>query len=216
MEAFDRVVCFDLFHTLITPVASGGASYEDVLVRLGAPRERIYPFVRENLMTSACSIEEMVALLFTQFGFHPMRHAEAFAEAVNGWKSDNDCAWISGAAELLKELRAVPGMALCLVSNATMPGWRAVDTRLSVGGRFHALHLSWEQGVAKPHPACWFVLLDRLEVEMGCISPDRCWMIGDNQTDDLDPPARMGWNTFLAAKDGSNLHLVRERILGIR
>lgn len=211
MDTLDTVVCFDLFHTLITPVASRGASYEDVLVRLGAPRDRVYPFVRARLMTADMTIEEMVAALFREFGFSPEREAVAFDAAVAGWKEDNDCRWIEGAAELVAELAAEPSFAVCLVSNATRPGWEAVDRRLSVGRRFHAMHLSWQQGSAKPDPRCWSGILRDLGARSLPLS--QCWMVGDNQVDDLDPPARMGWNTFLAAKDGSNMARLREQLL---
>lgn len=208
MDTYDRVICFDLFHTLVVPADGVGTIYSDVLVELGVSRERIYSFVRASLMTSNLSVEEMVAALFDHFGIDPGVYADAFVRAVDGWTSDNDCRFVDGAEELLTELRARPRTAVCLVSNVTRPGWEEVDRRLALSPRFAGLHLSWCEGVAKPHPDCWTNLLHRLG------SPDlpshMCWMIGDNQADDLDPPAAMGWNTFLVRDSGANLYLVHE------
>lgn len=212
MDTFDTVVCFDLFHTLVVPADGVGTIYSDVLVELGVSREQIYPFVRATLMTSNRSVEEMVAALFDHFGLDPVVYADSFVRAVDGWTSDNDCRLVDGAEELLAELRTRPRIAVCLVSNVTRPGWEDVDRRLALSPRFAGSHLSWREGVAKPHLDCWIKLLRRLGSPD--LPPHMCWMVGDNQADDLDPPAAMGWNTFLVRGSGANLHLVREWILG--
>ncbi|MBI4098808.1 MAG: HAD family hydrolase [Candidatus Magasanikbacteria bacterium] len=209
---YDRIVCFDLFDTLVIPLKTSGASYSDVLVRLGVPHDRVYPFVRDHLMTNDLTIEEMVSALFSEFGIDRDRYRMELQEAIDSWGEDNNYQWIVGATELLEELGRVPGLALALISNVTKPGWEAVNRQLSVGERFHTLHLSWKQRVAKPNPRCWLGQMDLLNERTVILS--RCWMVGDNQADDLDTPASIGWNTYLAAKDGSNLDGVRKLILG--
>lgn len=211
MSPYRTLVCFDLFHTLVRPLASSGASYEDVLVRLGVPREVIYPFVRAELMTCNASIEDLVERLFCHVERPIEQYREAFLEAVAAWRDDNRCEWIDGALSVLRSLQAEPDLALCLVSNATRPGWEAVNGQLLVRSQFHALQLSWEQGISKPNTECWTRPVARLGISH--LPNVRCWMVGDNQVDDLNPPSLMGWNTALAARDGSNLTTILERIL---
>lgn len=209
MGLYQKVVCFDLFHTLVLPIAGSGASYADILVKLGAPREQIYPIVRNQLMITDKSIEEMVQHLFETFGISLEKNEKDYADAVAGWKADNQCKWMDGALELIEQLRSDPTTAVCLISNVTRPAWEMVNHQLLLADRFDAMHLSWQHGVAKPDIYCWKQILQQLG--MDTVSPDACWMIGDNQTDDLDPPASMGWKTILI-KPESGLRDVQKRV----
>lgn len=209
MKKYGNIVCFDLFHTLIVP-KKHLVTYEDVFVRLGVQKELIYPFVRDRFMVRPYSIEEMVEMLFVRFNLSIQHNQDAYREAVMAWKSSNECAWIGGAEELLALLRTDTETAVCLISNVTKPGWEGVDQKLGVSRRFDEKFLSWKEGCVKPDFRCWTQLLDRLDASQ--IKSSHCFMIGDNQRDDLDPPLRMGWNTHLVVEDGRNLKEVYEQI----
>ena len=199
----NRVICFDLWNTLIRSLTSG-ASYEEVLVELGGPRAEIYPFVRDQLMTTERTYTEMIDELFNHFKISS--HAQERDIAATLWEEDNQRAiWFSGAQKLLSALQQ-QGDTLVLITNITAPAWNTVNPLLNLEIYFSLCFLSYAQGVSKPHPSIW------QNITAGFPSTTEFWMIGDNQADDLDIPESMGWNTQLVTKNGYDLSNLREKL----
>lgn len=196
-----RVIGVDLWNTIVKTLASPtGASYGDVLVRLGVPQEEIYPFVREQLMTRRIDYDVMIDYLFSHFGI--MAHEAQKREAVSLWKEDNNRAiWFDGAKELLRLLRQGQD-ALVLISNVTFPAWEKINTELGVAEEFDRVVCSCDLGMAKPDPRMWQV------VENWYPAASEFWMVGDNELNDLAVPRQMGWKTALVDEDGfRQLHI---------
>jgi putative hydrolase of the HAD superfamily len=183
-----KVICFDLFNTLVKEVG-GGAGYEEALISLGIERSEIYPVVRDKLMTRSLDQEEMISFLFDHFelsGFFVERQ-----EALKDWRRDNSSAqWLPGAKKLLLRLKK-QGSALVLVTNVTKPGWQAVESKLQISRYFDRLFLSFEQQVTKPNPEVWH----RVMSWYPGLKPEHFTMIGDRLDDDLWVPANLGWKT---------------------
>lgn len=191
-----RVICFDFWNTLARSLQGGGASYADVLVRLGAKKpEAIYPIVRDELMVGRYTYEQMVKHLCSRLGLAAITSSD-IAEAVANWACDNErVAWFDGAVELLDVLRE-QGDKLILITNITAPAWEAVNLRLNVARRFDKCFLSCVAGFSKPDPRVWDY------VERSYLNAREYWMIGDNEVDDLAIPSSMGWKTILTGTEG--------------
>jgi len=189
-----RVTCFDFWNTLARSLQGGGASYADVLVRLGAKPETIYPIVRDDLMAGIFDYEQMVEHLCSRLGL--VATSIDIAEAVTNWACDNErAAWFNGAVELLNALREQDDK-LILITNITAPAWEAVNLRLNVARRFDKCFLSCVAGFSKPDPRVWNY------VEWSYPNAREYWMIGDNEADDLTIPTSMGWKTILTGTEG--------------
>lgn len=199
-----RVICFDLWNTLINTPKGGGASYEDVLVSLGITRELIYPIVRDELMTKKFSYDTMVDFLFHHFGING--HNPERKLAAQNWEEDNLSAeWFEGAKELLKKLKQ-QGDDIVLISNISLPSWQTVGELLQITKPFDHSFLSCHENLAKPNPLVW------LRVQNWYKEPCKFWMIGDNQEDDLNIPQKMGWKTILVSKDGSEIKKLFQKL----
>jgi FMN phosphatase YigB (HAD superfamily) len=189
-----RVVCFDFWNTLARSLQGGGASYADVLVRLGAKPEAIYPIVRDELMVGIFDYEQMVTHICSRFRL--AANSSDIAEAVANWARDNErAAWFDGAVDLLDAL-CKQGDQRVLITNITAPAWEAVNVRLDVTSHFDTLFLSCVAGFSKPDPRAWDY------VEQSYPNASEYWMIGDNVADDLAIPVTMGWKTILAGTTG--------------
>lgn len=188
-----RVICFDFWNTLARSLQGGGASYADVLARLGAKPEAIYPLVRDELMVGIFDYEQMVEHLCSRLGL--VATSSDIAEAVANWACDNErTAWFNGAVELLDALRE-QGDKLILITNITAPAWEAVNLQLNVTRRFDKCFLSCVAGFSKPDPRVWDC------VERSYPNAREYWMIGDNEADDLVLPPSMGWKTILTGTE---------------
>lgn len=189
-----RVVCFDLWSTLAYSLQGNGASYADVIVRLGADPDAIYQIVRDELMIGMFYYEQMVAHLCSHLGLAAT--PSDIAEAVANWARDNEhVAWFGGATELLDDL-SEQGDKLVLVTNITAPAWEAVNLRLNVACRFDKCFLSCVAGFSKPDSRVWKY------VKQSYPDANEYWMIGDNEADDLAIPSTMGWKTILTGTAG--------------
>ena len=191
-----RIICFDLWNTLVRSCQGTGASYADVLVRLGANMESIYPIVREELMISQMDYMEMAVYLCRRLNLRPTEND--LLEIANNWRRDNDeSEWLPDAVQLLEELRRQDN-ALVLITNITWPAWAAVNSKLGAGQHFDYTFLSCCEGLSKPDQRVW----QTVENVLPNFSPSERWMIGDNETDDLAVPAAMGWETILVGAEG--------------
>lgn len=200
-----RVICMDMWNTLCRSLDSSGASYQDILVAEGVDASLVYPFVRDRLMTQRATYAELAQQMLEHFGMSA--RADLRRRIVRAWQQDNDRAdWFPGARELVAELRR-RGDRVGLVTNITQPAWKANGRRLGLEWEFDFHYLSWEMGHCKPCPHVWSTVE---AMHQGA----ELWMVGDNQTDDLDEPARRGWRTLLVAPDGSSLADVRRTLLG--
>lgn len=192
------IICFDLWNTLVYSLLSGGASYEDVLVGLGVPKDRIYPVVRDQLMVVPHTYTSMVQTLFRHFG---ITDTTAEREALMRWSEDNNrVGWLPAAEKMLVSLKRNPAIRLALITNSTQPGWESVVTTLGVRDHFDRIVVSYEVGFSKPDRRMWQI------VEAEFPGASQYIMVGDNDRDDLMMPRSMGWRTRLVSKDGSDLH----------
>ncbi len=199
-----RVICFDLWNTLIASLDPTGASYEQTLINSGVCQSDIYPIVRDHLMNKGLGYEQMAEILCNHFG---ITDQEVGLRVIASWQNDNTkTRWFKGAKTMLKKLRQ--SNTLVLISNITAPGWETVNQRLGIDQHFDKLLLSFQEGVSKPSPELW----DRVKI----LYPEakEYWMIGDNVADDLLIPRKLGWNTIRVEKDGSTLTLVRKLLEG--
>lgn len=184
-----RVVCFDLWNTLVRTMGAG-ASYEKTLVNRGVPVEKIFPFVRDQLMTGKFTYSEMTKKLFHYFAIDPSP-AET-TELINLWKADNkEAAWIRGARELVRKLRA-QGRITVLVTNSTWPGWHGVNRRLEIAREFDFVYSSCNEGSVKPNTRVWET------IESWCpeVLVQEFAMVGDREDDDRKIPRQRGWKVF--------------------
>lgn len=200
-----RVICMDMWNTLCRSLDSSGASYQDILVAEGVDASLVYPFVRDRLMTQRATYAELAQQMLEHFGMSA--RADLRRRIVRAWQQDNDRAdWFPGARELVAELRR-RGDRVGLVTNITQPAWKATNRRLGLEWEFDFHYLSWGMGHCKPCSHVWST------VEAAHQGAE-LWMVGDNQTDDLDEPARRGWNTLRVEPDGSSMPEVRRILLG--
>ncbi len=189
-----KIYCLDLWNTLVHSTGWNSAGrYEDLLVTSGAPREGVYPFVRDTLMTGQFSTyEEMVSLMLHHFNLTPTEAVRA--ELAARWTAENSgVAWLPEAEARLQALREL-GHTVVLVTNTTRVGWEVTNQALALEPRFSRLFLSCDQGMAKPSDGVW----QRLMAWFPTASPSDFVMIGDSHEDDLSVPPRFGWATIPA------------------
>ena len=201
----NKIICFDLWQTLIYSGGQGRASYENMLTELGVARDKIYPYVRDNLMSQQLTYREMVAALLKYFD---LKSSDSLIKRLkSAWVTDNgQVAWFDEAIAVLRNLKQEQAK-LVLVTNTTLPGWLAVESKLKVSQYFDHLFLSWQEGISKPNQIVW----RRVQSWFPDTQPENFLMIGDNQDDDLAMPKKMGWNVKLVNKDGNNLTEIVER-----
>ncbi len=187
-----RVICIDLWNTLIRSRDPSGASYEQALIDGGADQEAIYPFVRSELMTRALPYSEMGSLLCAHLG---ITDALIGRKVVGLWELDNQASsWFPGALVKLKALSQLGK--LVLITNITEPGWKVVNARLRIEEQFDRLFLSYEQGCAKPDRRVWDT------IEQWYPDASEFWMVGDRYDDDIQAPSMRGWKTSQVDGDG--------------
>lgn len=186
-----QVICFDLWNTLVRSCQGNGASYADVLIRLGANPASIYPIVRDELMLAQLDYGQMARHLCRRLDLRPTE--SDVLEIADNWRRDNDeSAWLPGATQLLEVLRRQDS-ALVLITSITWPAWISVNSELGVRQHFDYAFLSCYEGPSKPNQQVW----QAIEKRFSDTTAVR-WMIGDNEADDLAVPATMGWKTILA------------------
>jgi len=191
-ELVDRVVCFDLWNTLMRS-PEGGAGYESVLLEHGVPAEQIFPFVRDYLMTRRMSYEEMAKALFHRFAIEPA--TGALDKLVKLWSTDNKhAAIIPHALQVVKTLRR-RGRIAVLVTNSTAPGWHAVSR---IRSEFDYAYISCDEGNVKPNLSVW----ETIESWFPTVDRNEFVMVGDREIDDLATPRKRGWKAIPADSMG--------------
>lgn len=206
----ERVICFDLWHTLVEP-RGGRVTYPDVFVRLGAQRDAIYPIVRDHLMGCRFEYDTMCNVLCSWLDLQGS--VSDINEAARRWKRDNDSAsWIPGAVTTLESLR-IPGHRLVLVTNITAPAWRTVGRNLQLIGEpssfFDCAFASCLSGICKPSVRIWKT------IEGWFPNADEFYMIGDNEAEDVAVPRERGWKTILVnERSGIPIAAVPNIIMG--
>ena len=197
-----RVVCFDLWNTLITSLDPTGASYEKTLVQAGVVQAEIYPLVRDQLMNADWSYKKMTSIITNHF---EINDPEVAKQVVTSWQQDNtQTTWFPGATRLLKELGKTN--ILVLISNITAPGWKTVNAQLNIERYFDMVILSFAERISKPDEKLW------LKVEESHPDATEYWMIGDNESDDLTVPQNRDWKTILVSKNGTDLIKIRSQL----
>ncbi|OGG57407.1 hypothetical protein A2853_04250 [Candidatus Kaiserbacteria bacterium RIFCSPHIGHO2_01_FULL_55_17] len=203
MEKIEVVVCFDLWNTLVATATELRNGYAGVLTGLGAPSHEIYPFVRDTLMASSLGYEQLALALLERFRIGASREAARLIAEL--WSLENSSArWLKNAERALHKSRT-PGTSLVLVTNTTAPAWSQVDAKLGVASHFDRLFLSFNRHVAKPSPTVW----QEVEGWYQDVPPERFWMVGDREEDDLRVPKSRGWNTvhIQSERDLKSVHL---------
>jgi len=207
----EQIICFDLFDTLIsTPDGSG---YKEELITLlkqkgiegNSFNERIYKFVRDNLMTRNHNFKEMVKRLSLFLGIDLNQDEASLLE--NKWAEENTQAeWIDDAEQIISEIRSKVENKIVLISNVTAPGWEIVDKKLEIRKRFNNVFLSFEKGIAKPNPKVWEAV-EKIYNRAGSYL-----MIGNDKKDDLEVPFSRRWNVGLTGNGKSLNNLISNNI----
>jgi FMN phosphatase YigB (HAD superfamily) len=206
-KTMKRVVCFDLWNTLAHSLA--GVSYQDLLVKHGAKKGLLYPFVRDCLMTRILTYEQMVERIVRFFRLSCSKEEQR--QVVACWQAENNCvAWIDSATNVLKWCRADRDTIVVLVSNCTERGWQSATEQLDLLKYFDLTIASCHNGCAKPDYRIW-EMIRAFYPKTG-----EFWMIGDNATDDLAVPKALGWKTILVGPRGVALSEVPTILKGDR
>lgn len=205
---YKKLVVFDLYNTLIRSKHGNGSSYEDILVELGVERDKIFPFIRDGIMNRDLDLLQVVQNIFINFGLDPELYAKEVKRTCELWTNDNRTEWISQALEFVNALKASDKYTVCLMTNVSRPGWIAVNSEFQLQDIFDYCFVSWREGICKPDPRCWEILLR--DSGSSSISPSDCWMIGDRFEDDLMVPRNKGWNAFLIKQGQDNFKKLEE------
>lgn len=211
-----RVICFDLWGTLVDCPSGNSTTYEDYLAEYW-PRQTIQTAVRTLLMTNAWMSQSlcerkgdtvvsptypiMARMLIAQLPtIDRTINRDQLALAIAPlWENDNRQAeWMMGSQALL-ELLTRRGDVLVLITNTTRRGWIAVDRRLAIQQRFNDLFASCDQPFAKPDPRVWQWVMNRYSNAV------EYWMIGNETKYDIAIPRTLGWKTLLVGIDGIDL-----------
>lgn len=212
-----RVICFDLWGTLIHSCQGNGESYLDVLVDARHSHSFLAMKVKLFLMTNAWMTSpglrtaiqekriptylEMARALTEHLHFHD--RPDLIASVASRWQQDNDnIEWIVGAQKTLNWVRAQPNTKLVLITNITVAGLHAAEMYLSKKGspRFDHCIMSCEHPFAKPEPYIW-------ERCMQVWEANEYWMIGDNPVVDLAVPKTLGWKTILVGEGKDSVRI---------
>jgi 2-haloacid dehalogenase len=101
---------------------------------------------------------------------HP-HHAELVAAWRDRW-GEMIAGEIAGAAELLLEVKAA-GLGVYALSNWSAETWPQALRRFPILGRFDGIVISGHEGLVKPDPAIYRLLLERYGLEAdGCLFVD--------------------------------------------
>lgn len=206
-----RVICCDLWGTLIRSIHGNGASYLDVLVDKNHSLAYLAMKVKLFLMTSAWMSSPWVAralqeqrnptylelarALTEHLHFHD--RPDLASAVASRWQEDNDhIEWIPGAQDTLRWVKGQPKTKLVLITNITLTGLHAACRYMTETGSppFDHTIMSCQHPFAKPEPYIW-------ERCMQVWDAQEYWMIGDNLVVDLAVPAALGWNSILVGKD---------------
>ena len=193
MRTVPRPVIFDLFHTLI----HGADEERDRVVGEMALMVGVEPAAlvaayhatwRDRLVR--WNVEETVRILAGRLGGTPSDEAVALAGAHRRALARRVLASVSSTTlDLLDALRAA-GHPLGLVSNATSETAEAWPES-ALAGRLDAAVFSCEIGLAKPDPAIYLAVADRLGVD-----PTECVFVGDGADGELAGAAAVGMTVF--------------------
>lgn len=210
-----RVICFDLWGTLIRSILGNGASYLDVLVDKNHSPDSLSMKAHLFLMTNAwmsspwvaTAIQEQRSPTYIEMAWALTEHlqlhdrSDLVMAVANRWQQDNEhIEWLPGARETLQWVKGQPRTKLVLITNITIAGLHAAGRYMGTTGgpRFDHSVLSCEHPFAKPEPYIW-------ERCMNVWDGDEYWMIGDNPVIDLAVPTTLGWKTILVGDKGVNI-----------
>jgi len=112
------------------------------------------------------------------------------------------------APEVLQALKD-RGCRLAIISN-----WdsrlRDILAGLELAEYFESIWISAELGMQKPQPE----IFHHAAAQAGNIPPADCWMIGDDQANDVDAPRALGWNAVWVERPRVTLEAVALRLMG--
>ena len=204
-------VTFDHWMTLVRPVK--GRTEEDIIfpilrfllgkapiderdfLRIYCKRDTEYRIelrrtCREYLL------DEIVLDTLCGMGFDREAMRGIVHDAVDAGLATRKNVFYPDALETLKVLR-LRGYLLGLVSNTH---WRwLVHQKRTMETYFDAITLSYEHGLAKPHPSIFNTTLDKLGVDA-----DRCLHVGDQPIDDIQGAREAGLKTAFIKRDESD------------
>jgi putative hydrolase of the HAD superfamily len=106
---------------------------------------------------------------------------------------------LDGAIDTLHELRR-RGVTLGLITNGSADGQRDKIERFALAAHFDYIGIEGEVGHGKPHRLAYQTALDALGV-----SPEDCWMVGDNLEWDVAGAQAVGIRGIWLDKVGSGL-----------
>lgn len=213
-----RLVCFDLFDTLIETTLPDNGSYSSYLrAETGKNAAEVSALVRNLFMrTDRPEAPPRLPFFTRQSDYKTMsdeltrrllpappwvnRRTAVASGVAERWEAENQTIrWIKGAPETIANLRA-NGSTLCLATNISAIGWQETLRRLpKLAELFDDYTVSCFAIAAKPDPYIW----ERLMSTYNDI--DEYWMIGDDLILDLTVSKALGWKTILVGKNGVSI-----------
>jgi putative hydrolase of the HAD superfamily len=208
-----RAVFFDLFFTLIDPLADGHS--EDACPADARPQETEYTVLNvprrefESWNEVDYDIRASGKIKDPYEVFRHIVRGKAIDEALLLRAADarlerirrSICGVEEKKLELLKKLRGM-GIKLCLVSNADEMDkhhWQSSPLRAC----FDRTIFSCDAGLLKPDPRIYRLALESLGLEPPrgpALSPERCFYVGDGGHEELRGAREAGMATILSAE----------------
>ncbi|MDQ3552839.1 MAG: HAD family hydrolase [Chloroflexota bacterium] len=208
-----QAVCFDLDDTLRDPGGARGAIRRTCerlgpLIQVDPARlfaangevwQRLWPEVEDGwthgFMTGEAVTTEAWRRTLQACGHHDPATARRAAKihlkhAFTAHRLFDDARILLDAIE--------PDLGLAVVTNGASDTQRGVLRALGIEGRFHAVIVSGEVGVAKPDPAVFELALDVLDVPA-----DHAWHVGDNVLTDVAGARAAGLTAVWLNRDGA-------------
>ncbi|WP_306223771.1 HAD family hydrolase [Bosea beijingensis] len=167
-----KAICFDAFGTVVE-IGDKRRPFRTLL------RERPEGDLANVVLTQALDIRSVAKLLTAELDENRLVELERDLQAeIASIQMRN------GIGEIWEKLRA-EGIRIGLCSNLAMPYGNPLVAALP--GKPDALVLSYEVGLAKPDPAIFHLVCDRLG-----LSPAEILFVGDTPSADIEGPRKIG------------------------
>ncbi len=200
-----KAIVFDGFNTLFG-APNRTPFYESVFVGKGISPSRIYPPVRDHIMSRSTGTHEEVTLeLGAHLGLVDPSHARDLLAAANLWKQwTYTIQWLPGAVALLQWIRKHTTCRTVLMTNIITVDLDILAVTLDLWSHFDFVWASCQQGQSKRPDAlqCWQTIEEWL---LPGVWPNEIMMVGDKPDDDLAVPQLREWSVWPMEPDGSSI-----------
>lgn len=193
-----KLVCFDLWETLVTEPATFEYCWEPFAKAYpdSISWSKIHELIPQILQNKNQPTEQSVTEILERLGITDGALAQ---EIVKRWEySCDQVELFPETLEALRDLRKA-GFKLGLITNTSRYGWEAVNKKFLLGSFFDYLALSFELGRVKPEPE----IFEFVEHKSG-FPTNGITMVGDSYKSDFVAPRERGWGSVLLDRFGAN------------